>query len=79
MLAVLISKADVASFGNELAKKLDMRYKSPPLPVTLSMLEAKNTGSASMEENSATSRGHPVHGNSFDVNSLMALFEKKEA
>jgi hypothetical protein len=31
------SKAQVASFCLELAKKLDMKYKSPPLPVDLAL------------------------------------------
>jgi hypothetical protein len=34
---LLQSKAQVASFCLELAKKLDMKYKSPPLPVDLAL------------------------------------------
>jgi hypothetical protein len=36
--ACLMSKAEVASFCLELSKKLDMRYRSPPLPVDLSIV-----------------------------------------
>ncbi len=32
---ILDSKADLCSFCNELAKKLDIYYKAPPLPVDL--------------------------------------------
>ncbi len=60
-----------------------MRYKSPPLPVTLSLLAANtgSMGSVNLDENNSTSGrpGHPVHGNSFDMNSVLALFDKKEA
>jgi hypothetical protein len=34
---VLQSKADVTSFCLELTKKLEMRYRSPPLPVELNV------------------------------------------
>ena len=36
-LTLKISLAQVQSFCLELSKKLDMRYKSPPLPVNLSL------------------------------------------
>jgi hypothetical protein len=38
-------------------------------------------GSVNVDENNSTSGrpGHPVHSNSFDMNSVMALFDKKEA
>ena len=41
--AVLESKAQVASFCLELAKKLGMRYKCPPLPVDLSICSDNRT------------------------------------
>lgn len=39
---ILQSKADVASYCLELAKKLNMRYTAPPLPVNLSMAAQMN-------------------------------------
>jgi hypothetical protein len=38
--ALLVSKAEVTAFCHELQKKMDMRYKSPPLPVDLSVNNA---------------------------------------
>jgi hypothetical protein len=38
----LESKAQVASFCLELAKKLDLKYKSPPLPVDLALVKRGN-------------------------------------
>lgn len=35
--AILNSKAEVTSFTLEVAKQLGMRYRSPPLPVSLNM------------------------------------------
>jgi hypothetical protein len=42
IVAILQSKADVASYCLELAKKLNMRYIAPPLPVNLSMAAHSN-------------------------------------
>lgn len=38
VVALLVSKAHVASFCLELSKKLDMKYQSPPLPVDLAVV-----------------------------------------
>lgn len=35
--ACLQSKADLSSFALEISKKMNMRYKSPPMPVDLTM------------------------------------------
>jgi hypothetical protein len=37
VLALLVSKGEVTAYCHELQKKMDMRYKSPPLPVDLSV------------------------------------------
>jgi len=37
VIPILSSKAEVASFCLELSKKMGMRYKSPPLPVNLTI------------------------------------------
>ena len=50
--SILESKAEVSSFCLELSKKLDMRYKSPPLPVDLAFVQRNNIGtSVSMTNN----------------------------
>jgi small-conductance mechanosensitive channel len=46
--ALLMSKARVASFCLELSKKLDMRYRSPPLPVDLTIANKESTESESV-------------------------------
>lgn len=35
--ALFVSKAEITAFCHELQKKMDMRYKSPPLPVDLTV------------------------------------------
>jgi hypothetical protein len=42
VMSIIGSKAEVSSFCLELAKKLDMRYKSPPLPVDLAFIQRNN-------------------------------------
>lgn len=48
VVALLVSKAHVASFCLELSKKLDMKYQSPPLPVDLAVV---NRSSKDDDEN----------------------------
>lgn len=38
--ALMLSKAQLMHFGMELAKKLDIWYKSPPLPVDLTLTKS---------------------------------------
>jgi hypothetical protein len=82
--AVNTSKAEVASFGLELSKKLDMRYKSPPLPVNLNMMQGEKalmplmdseTPKMVTQESSNRVAGQHVHSAS-DLDSIMAMFEK---
>jgi hypothetical protein len=35
--SILVSKAELASFALELSKKMNLRYKSPPMPIDLRM------------------------------------------
>ena len=81
------SKAQVASFGLELSKKLDMRYKSPPLPVNLNMMQGDqgmmpmmpimeaDPMKMAMEGTSDKPPVRHVHSAS-DLDSIMAMFEK---
>jgi len=78
---ILQSKADVASFCLELAKKLEMRYTAPPLPVNLNMGDASNI-LARMDQKSAEavdvpSSPTPSLSMSPDVRSISALFKKE--
>jgi hypothetical protein len=41
--ALMLSKAHLSSFSLELSRKLDIRFKSPPLPVDLSVVNHVNT------------------------------------
>lgn len=77
IVSLLVSKAEVSSFCLELAKKMNMRYRSPPLPVNLSMV-GQETNSAS-DDQSVRSK---IHGHtatdSFDIGALAAMFNKKD-
>lgn len=79
------SKAEVASFGLELSKKLDMRYRSPPLPVNLNMMQGGDQRmmpfmevdpmKMAMQDSSDKPAGRHIHSAS-DLDSIMAMFEK---
>ena len=84
---ILQSKADVASYCLELAKKLGMRYTAPPLPVNLSMADQSNlqivkadTPVDAFHESSGPASPTPSTStntpSSPDVRSLSALFKK---
>jgi small-conductance mechanosensitive channel len=45
---LMMSKARVASFCLELSNKLDMRYRSPPLPVDLTIANKESSGADSV-------------------------------
>lgn len=47
MISIVESKAEVSSFCLELAKKLEIRYKSPPLPVDLAFVRRAGTAATS--------------------------------
>lgn len=74
---ILNSTADVSSFCLELAKKLDMRYTAPPLPVNLSMMSgtpvAAASASADANMGNQQAKELPV-----DVRDITALFAKRE-
>jgi hypothetical protein len=42
VVALRVSQAEVSAFCHELQKKMDMKYKSPPLPVDLTMNQSGN-------------------------------------
>ena len=75
----------MASFGLELSRKLDIRYKSPPLPVNLNMmqgdramipmLDVDSSTRMTVQEPSNKGAAHHVHSAS-DLDSIMAMFEK---
>jgi hypothetical protein len=77
IMALYVSKAEVQSYCLELSKKLDMRYRSPPLPVNLS-LDAKDEGdSLSSGNGSLAEKVAGLAANSEELRKLSALFDKK--
>jgi hypothetical protein len=91
--ALLNSKADLSSFALELTKKMNMRYKSPPLPVDLSVMQRQgasfdmpmdlmNAATATTQEvggGSGGGGGHVSHEShsSVDYAAIAAMFDKK--
>jgi hypothetical protein len=86
--ALLNSKADLTCFALELTKKMDLRYKSPPLPVDLSVIQRPsdninmpmdlNAASAGNQEfdGGDENASHVSHG-STDYAAIHAMFDKK--
>lgn len=86
VVAILVSKAQVSSFCLELAKKLDMRYNSPPLPVDLAIVNHRSqdgtcTGTDN-DENPELERLRlgrtTTEDNAAFVKDIVALFENKK-
>lgn len=82
---ILQSKADVASYCLELAKKLGMRYTAPPLPVNLSMADQSNLQIVKADKpvdafHESSVPASPTQSSntpsSPDVRALSALFKK---
>ena len=89
--ALLSSKAEVSAFCLELSKKMDMRYKSPPLPVDLSMYNSNDTGLGTLdttrnrqttrtaeESRSILSQFGAAGAGSTSIENLTALFGQKK-
>jgi hypothetical protein len=74
---VLDSKSNLASFGLEVAKKLDMRYRAPPLPVNLAMV-ARQQENQSDDQSISNVMDSPNPGMMPDVGAIAALFEPKK-
>jgi hypothetical protein len=91
--ALLNSKAELVTFALELTKKMNLRYKSPPLPVDLSVMQRQsdstnmpmdfvNAASAGNQEfdggaGSANVPSHESHGSNTDYAAIAAMFDKK--
>jgi len=76
---VMLSKAELMHFSLELQKKLDIKYKSPPLPVDLSMLGQQRPDEPDSDQDSgmltpASATNAPF---SPDLRSLQAQFAPK--
>ena len=52
---ILQSQADLAAFSLEVSKKLNMRYRNPPKPITLSMSKGKNASEETAGESNRLS------------------------
>jgi hypothetical protein len=70
-----VSKAQVSSFCLELSKKLDMNYKSPPLPVNLSMVQ-RTTGTHE-DQDSLVAKFTGLNADSESIKNIAAMFETK--
>jgi hypothetical protein len=72
------SKADLSSFALELSKKLNLRYRSPPMPVDLTVIKQGSGSllSAEADGDDPLERRHRSGTiGSMDLNSVAALFE----
>lgn len=73
------SKADLSSFALELSKKMDLRYRSPPMPVDLTLLKQASGMSVDISHD-GMEPGQRARSNtvgSIDINSVSAMFEPK--
>jgi hypothetical protein len=87
----LNSKAELVTFALELTKKMNLRYKSPPLPVDLSVMQRQSDNTnMPMDFLNAASAGNqefdggggenvPSHEShaSTDYAAIAAMFDKK--
>jgi hypothetical protein len=76
VVPLLVSKAQVSSFCLELSKKLDMRYKSPPLPVDLSLVQ-RTTGTHEDQDSDVISKLVGLNADSESIKNVEAMFEMK--
>jgi hypothetical protein len=67
--SIVESKAEVSSFCLELSKKLDMRYKSPPLPVDLAFVQRNNIATTGSTTHDSTNNNNPAGIANTDTNS----------
>jgi hypothetical protein len=74
-----MSKAAVSSFALELAKQMDMRYVSPPMPILLQQQQVPQASSTtgSVTGPNLSDRATPVAGLHPDMRSVSAMFEKR--
>jgi hypothetical protein len=72
VVPMLVDKAQVSSFCLELSKKLDMRYKSPPLPVDLSLVQR-----TTHEDQDYVNKLAGLNADSESIQNVEAMFEMK--
>ena len=75
IVAVLQSRADVASFCLELQKQLGMKYEAPPLPVDLTMQPPKQGGESLVATNFTDDSPASMDRN---IEGLVKMFEPKK-
>jgi hypothetical protein len=75
VIPLLVCKAQVSAFCLELSKKLDMRYKSPPLPVDLSLVQ-RTTGTHD-DQDSVIAKLAELNADSESIKNVEAMFEMK--
>jgi hypothetical protein len=76
VVPLLVSKAQVSSFCLELSKKLDMRYKSPPLPVDLSLVQ-RTSGTHEDQDYDFIAKLAGLNADSESIKNVEAMFEMK--
>jgi len=76
-LIVVLSKADLIHFCMELSKKLDIWYKTPPLPVDLSVSSLQSSARTSAEPPALSSEALN-EGVFLDLIGLLASFPPRE-
>jgi hypothetical protein len=72
VVPMLVDKAQVSSFCLELSKKLDMRYKSPPLPVDLSLVQR-----TTHEDQDYVNKLAGLNADSESIQNVEAMFDMK--
>jgi hypothetical protein len=84
VVALLVSKAEVAAFCHELQKRMDMKYKSPPLPVDLTMNQSGSLLGVAVKDKDvgqavvAQLGGLSAPGSGSDLEAVAQLFGKEE-
>lgn len=74
------SKAELASFALELAKKMNLRFKTPPMPIDLRMNPATLTAFGGDPANYSQALADDDCSHVFDegdINAVKAIFDKK--
>jgi hypothetical protein len=72
--ALKSSQAEVQSFCLELSKKLDMRYKSPPLPVNLTIDQGSEADSSN---DPFFEKVAGLEASSDEIQQVVSMFDKK--
>lgn len=80
--ALLTSKAELSSFALELMKKMNIKYRAPPMPIDLSMTRAADSSvgnvadlASELAPRTRLNSVDPDGNNSVGIESVEALFK----